>query len=307
MGNQTRIVLLAGFLGAGKTTLLNHIISGRTDMSGILVIVNEFGNIGIDASLIKKQDAEIIELTSGCICCTLAIDLRMLLDKIWKQYNPDTVYIEASGVADPHSLISIFNDDEISSHIDSYRTVTVLDAGFWEMRTIMGDIFRCQIDPADLILMNKVDLLEAEKVTQYLNEVKEILPRTKVLPTVHCRIDLESVLWSETIEANTPFSHDHDKRHGTKMSDKSFVTFSYRNSDPLDEDCFKKFVNELPFNIFRMKGTVRFQDRTAMINHVGGKSDWTDEDKVTETSLIFIGWDIESEGTLLKLKKCRVV
>ncbi|MBI4767920.1 MAG: GTP-binding protein [Deltaproteobacteria bacterium] len=304
MGTKTRIVLLAGFLGAGKTTLLNHIISGKTEMSGIVVIINEFGSIGVDASLIKKKNTEVIELVSGCVCCTLATDLRILLDKIWKTYNPHTLFIEASGVADPHTLISMFKEDGIKSQIESYRTVTVLDAGFWEMRSIMGDIFRCQVDPADLILFNKVDLLEADIIERYLDEVKEILPYTPVVPTVRCRIDLESVLWSDSIKSHTLFSHDHDKGPGPQKADKGFVTLSYQNSEPLDESCFKEFVTELPLNIFRMKGTVRFQDRTVMVNYVGGKNEWTDEGKDSETRLVFIGWDVASEKTLLRLKEC---
>ena len=304
MSNKSKIILIAGFLGAGKTTLLRHIISGKRDMSGLVLVINEFGKIGIDATLIKKEEADIIELTSGCICCTLAIDLKILLKKIFFQYNPHTIFVEASGVADPRSIISVFKEKEIAAHILAQRTVTVLDAGFWEMRSIMGDIFHSQLDPADLILFNKVDLLETDKIKQYLYQVKQELPHTRVIPTVYGRIDLESVLWGHLKQQSKSSVDDHFLEHKAHSAAEGFATFSFQDSSPLNEVCFKRFVSDMPLNIFRLKGTVRFQDRTVMINHVGGKSEWTDEDKVDETRLIFIGWDIECDETLARLKEC---
>jgi len=304
--NQSRVILLAGFLGAGKTTLLKQVLSSKTDMSDTVVIINEFGEIGIDASLVQRRDADIVELTSGCICCTLALDLRILLKKIWVRYDPRYIIIEASGVADPNSLISMFNDDEIKCHIKSYKTVTVLDADFWEMRTIMGKIFNCQIEPADLILLNKIDSIDAEKVTQYMEEIRKSLPGITVIPTVHCRTDLEDVLWGDSRSDHPRLSHNHNEGHGAHTDENGFVTFSYCHSRPMDEDCFKRFVRELPFEIFRLKGTVQFRDRNVLINHVGGKSEWSDRGRVGETRLTFIGWDITYTETEQKLKECQI-
>jgi len=101
---KSGVVLLSGFLGAGKTTLLRNILSWKDDMSDTVVIVNEFGDIGIDGSLIENTNSEIIELTSGCVCCTLATDLTELLNTLCKNYNPKWILIEASGVADPLSI-----------------------------------------------------------------------------------------------------------------------------------------------------------------------------------------------------------
>ncbi len=304
--NESRVVLLAGFLGAGKTTLLKQVLSSKTDMSDTVVIINEFGEIGIDASLIQRQDAEIIELTSGCICCTLALDLRVLLKKIWKRYEPRSIFIEASGIADPNSLISVFNDDEIRRHIKSYRTVTVLDADFWEMRTIMGKIFQCQIEPADLILLNKIDLIDAGKVLQYLKEIRESNPGTTVVPTVHCRTDIEDILWGDSYSDDPRLSHDHNEEHSAHIDENGFVTFSYCNSQPMDEACFKRFVRELPFEMFRMKGTVQFRNRNVLVNHVGGKSEWSDQGRIGETRLTFTGWNTTYAEAEQKLKECQM-
>lgn len=304
--NKSSLVLLAGFLGAGKTTLLKQVLSSKTDMSDTVVIINEFGEIGIDASLIQRQDAEIIELTSGCICCTLALDLRILLKKIWERYDPRFIFIEASGISDPNSLISVFNDHEIRCHIKSYKTVTVLDADFWEMRTIMGKIFQCQIEPADLILLNKIDLIDAEKVLQYLKEIRESNPSTKVVPTVHCRTDLEDIFWGDSYSNDPRLSHDHNEEHSAHIDENGFVTFSYCNSQPMDEACFKRFVRELPFEMFRMKGTVQFSDRNVLVNHVGGKSEWSDQGRIGETRLTFTGWNTTYKEAEQKLKECQM-
>lgn len=304
--NKSRIVLLAGFLGAGKTTLLKQVLSSKTNMSDTVVIINEFGEIGIDASLIQRRNAEIVELTSGCICCTLALDLRILLKKIWEQYKPRYIFIEASGIADPNSLISVFNDYEFRSHIKSYKTVTVLDADFWEMRKIMGKIFQCQIEPADLIFLNKIDLIDAEKVTQYLKEIRESLPNVTIIPTIHCRTDIEDILWGDSYSNHPRLSHDYNEEHSAHTDENGFVTFSYCNSQPLDETCFKRFVRELPFGMFRMKGTVQFRDRNVLVNHVGGKSEWSDQGRVGETRLTFIGWNTTYTEVEQKLKECQM-
>ena len=304
MGDKTKVILLGGFLGAGKTTLLKHILGHQTGMSGTVVIINEFGKIGIDASLIKKEEADIIELTSGCVCCTLAVDLRITLEKVWREYNPQRIIIEASGIADTRSLISLFQEEGISSHLESICTVTVLDAGFWESRTILGEIFNAQLDPADLILLNKIDLLEIEKLRQYLKEVKEMFPLATVRPTVHCRIDPELILPGAETNENKRSRHEHSEGNEAKGDDKDFVTFSYQNSEAIDENRFKKFVNELPLNMFRMKGTVRFEDRTVMINHVGGASEWIDEKEKKETRLVFVGWNVSGDDILARLKRC---
>jgi G3E family GTPase len=304
MENKTRIVLLAGFLGAGKTTLLTHILGHQTGMSGTVVIINEFGKIGIDASLIKKEEADIIELTSGCVCCTLAVDLRITLEKVWREYNPQRIIIEASGIADARSLVSLFQEESISTHLESVCTVTVLDAGFWEKRTILGEIFNAQLDPADLILLNKVDLLEIEKLRQYLKEVEEMFPLATVMPTVHCRIDPELLQPGADKIENKRFRHEHSVGNDAKGDDKDFVTFSYQSSEAINENLFKKFVNELPFNMFRMKGTVGFEDRTVMINHVGGASEWINEEEKKETRLVFIGWNVSGDDILTRLNQC---
>ena len=120
---KSRIILLAGFLGAGKTTLLKRILSWETDLSDTVVLVNEFGDVGIDGALLKDSGSDVVELTSGCICCTLSNDLRRSLLNIWERFRPRKIFIESSGVADPTAIESVLREPKMSPKMETDRIV----------------------------------------------------------------------------------------------------------------------------------------------------------------------------------------
>jgi G3E family GTPase len=327
---KASLLLLAGFLGAGKTTLLRRIISWEADLAETVVLVNEFGDIGIDGALLKDSGSDVIELTSGCICCTLSADLRQSLTNIWNRFKPRRILIESSGVADPYALTSILNQRDISQWMHLDKIITVLDADFWEAREAFGPLFYNQLKEAHLILLNKIDLVEKNKIAQFLKEIHEVIPDTQVIPTIHCAIDPET-LWMETnvkafgikpIHFYKPLSpkihpqashhhlteqdsdeNNHPDHHGP-VEATNYVTFSFQNSQIIDEHRFKAFIHQLPWEVFRIKGPIRFEDRVAMLNFVGGKSDWSTWEGEAETRLAFIGWGIRPEEILPKLKNC---
>ena len=320
---KSDLLLLTGFLGAGKTTLLKRILSWEADLSETVVLVNEFGNIGIDGVLLKESGSDVIELTSGCICCTLSADLHQSLMRIWNRFKPRRILIESSGVADPKSIAPILKEPGLSRLMDLKRTVTVLDADFWEAREAFGPLFYNQLAMADLILLNKIDLVAAEKISQFLGEIHEVIPDSQVVPTIHCGIDPES-LWTaptpktfqlkpirffQPIYANHPMnsSDHHHSRHENEnhtVKATNYVTFSFQDQGIVDETRFINFIKNLPWEVFRIKGPVRFADRMVMLNFVGGKSEWTPWDEESLTQLTFIGWDINSDEILKKLAFC---
>jgi len=327
LGNQPEykadLLLLAGFLGAGKTTLLKRILSWEADLSETVVLVNEFGDIGIDGALLKDSGSDVIELTSGCICCTLSADLHLSLTRLWNRFKPRRILIESSGVADPKSIASVLKEPGLSQYMDHKKTVTVLDADFWEAREVFGPLFYNQLEMADLILLNKIDLAKQEKIPQFLKEIHAVIPGCQVIPTIHCGIDPES-LWvaatPKTLQlkpirffhpissnSNTDSSdhhHSHQEHDNHTVDASSYVTFSFRDSKIVDETRFKKFIRNLPWEVFRIKGPVRFADRVVMLNFVGGKGEWTPWDGDPETRLAFIGWDINPEEILKKASSC---
>jgi G3E family GTPase len=316
---KAKTFVIAGFLGAGKTTLLKHILSWETDLSDTVVIVNEFGDVGIDGSLLKGARSGIVELAGGCICCTMQADLKRTLLNILNTYKPQRILIEATGVADPKAITQTIQNKEFRHRLEMDKVITVLEADFWKERQDMGGFFLNQLQEADLILLNKIDTLEETEIHQTLQEVHETIPRSRVIPTVHCRLDPGS-LWLEKYSnepelrakeffptSDPPFMHNHENQrpHNDHDPEKlGYVAFSFEESEPLDEDCFWQFTQQLPWELFRMKGWVRFPDRTLMVNYAGGRSEWGEWEEEAGTRLAFVGLRVDTGGTIERLKSC---
>ena len=317
------VFLLSGFLGAGKTTLLKRILAWESDLSDTVVLVNEFGDMGIDGDLLKNSGSDVVELTSGCICCTLSADLRQCLTSIWEQYKPRRIFIEASGVADPTAILPILMDSPLTDTMMLEKIVTVLDADLWEGREHFGRLFYNQLETAHLILLNKVDQVDKVIVPRYLKEIHEVIPDCQVVPTIRCGID-PATLWTPATpkglmlkpmdlfrqvslddhgEHHEP-DHGEHRDHGESVRADNFVTFSFEDPRTMDKGRFQRFIEALPWEVFRMKGPVRFDDRTEIINFVGGKGEWSEWDGEPETRLAFIGWQVKREEILEKVGRC---
>jgi G3E family GTPase len=322
---------LSGFLGSGKTTLLKRILSWETNLSETVVIVNEFGDVAIDGALLKDCGSDVVELTSGCICCTLQIDLKQTLEQIRERFRPRRILIEASGIADPATIASLMQEPDIQSHMALKKIVTVLDTECWKAREAFGTVFYNQLTLADLILLNKIDLFDQDEIRRFLKEIHAALPQSRVVPTLYCRVDTETI-WEEVPNKDSQlktadftginllaprrreWQHQrHDKRVGEKQGHNAkaddadnYTAFSFQDPRILDETCFKRFLEDLPWELFRLKGPVRFQDRTAFVNFVGGKSEWTSWAGTAETRLTFIGWNVSGGETIKRLKSCLI-
>ena len=150
------VILITGFLGAGKTTLLRNILQWPGDLSKTAVLVNEFGQIGIDGELLQGFRTPVYELTNGCICCTLQGDFHSTVVEILDGFRPKRLLIEATGVADPYDVLSFLKASRIENRISAPKVVTVLAGDLWEGREYFGPLFYNQIKAAELLLFNKV-------------------------------------------------------------------------------------------------------------------------------------------------------
>ena len=299
------IILIAGFLGAGKTTLLKNILEWPGDLSSTAVLVNEFGKVGIDGELLNGFDTEIVELTNGCICCTMKGDLRKSVKEIMEGFRPSHLFIEATGVADPFEVKDILRSSQLKKHIDSIKIITVVDGDLWEGREYFGPLFYNQIKAAELILFNKVDLLSKEDIPRYLSEVRKINPSCSLVPTHHCQIDSD-VLWNPFMktdqEPEPSFPFVNLIQHSAE--EIGYVTFSYEDNIPFKRDSFLHFIKSLPIKLYRLKGFALLEDKSVYINHVGGKTEWVELDKKESTRLAFVGWQVSEDQIIKDLQVC---
>lgn len=188
------IVILGGFLGSGKTSVLMQLAKAASDFHGesgtpVAIIENEIGDVSVDTKMLSSY--QIKELFSGCICCTLAGDLTACANEIEEKYGPDFLFIEATGMAHPSNVVDIMK--RYAKSKDSVKMIVLADASRWEDLMDYMDVFISnQLKGADIILLNKCDLVSEEETQQILNEIKNINDTAGVIP-ICAKEDLGSI------------------------------------------------------------------------------------------------------------------
>ena len=247
---QTKIpvTVITGYLGSGKTTLLNHILSQQHGRK-IAVIVNEFGEVGIDGQLIVQDDDEqLIEFNNGCLCCTVRGDLIETIGKLRERAGElDAILIETTGLADPAPVAStFFVSDEVRSgtRLDSF--VTVVDAINLEKNLEQSVEAQEQVAFADIILINKIDLASEEAVARIERKVRSLNPLAKVHRSAQGIVDLSLILDSNAfqldakLQVDPAFLGDHEHQH-----DPAIASFVLRESRPIDMNRFMSWMTPL--------------------------------------------------------------
>jgi G3E family GTPase len=310
------ITVVAGFLGAGKTTLLNHILQGEHGWR-IAVLVNDFGSINIDAELITEVDEGMVNLVNGCICCSIRSDLiGAVLKMAGLPDRPEHILIESSGVADPAGIVSSFLEPEIWGRVQLDGVVTVVDA---EQALTLPDeeagLARAQVIGGDLMVLNKVDLVDAARLGQVKNWLRETRPGVPVFETSQCRLPLEILLGTDRRRTATTASaadpvldvHVHDGSAATAAAAQdgdhahdhdhalAFDTWTYASDTPMAFGLMKEVLTHLPDTVFRAKGFVQAVEkphRRLVFQLVGRRATvsagepWGDD--TPQTRLVFI-------------------
>ena len=296
---KTPVTVLTGYLGAGKTTLLNRILS-EPHGKKYAVIVNEFGEIGIDNDLVVGADEEVFEMNNGCICCTVRGDLVRILDGLMRRKGKfDAIIVETTGLADPAPVAqTFFIDENVGRRTKLDAVVTVADAKWLNDRLKDAPEAKNQIAFADVILINKTDLVSPQELADVEARIRGINPYAKLHKTERAKIALDAVLGRNAFDLDRILDlepafleaddHDHDHHHGhdhghhhghghehehehahhhgglKHYHDEEMQSISLKSDKPLDPDKFFPWVQDLVQkegpNILRCKGILDFKD-----------------------------------------------
>ena len=200
---QVPVTVLTGYLGAGKTTLLNRILSEQHGKK-YAVIVNEFGELGIDNDLVVNADEEVFEMNNGCICCTVRGDLIRIIEGLMKRKDKfDGILVETTGLADPGPVAqTFFTDDEVKARTRLDAIVTVVDAKHFLGQLEQGDEAEEQVAFADVILLNKTDLVSADELAKVEGKIRSINRYARIFKTEKSRIGLDAILDKGAFDLN---------------------------------------------------------------------------------------------------------
>ena len=337
------VTVLTGYLGAGKTTLLNRILS-EPHGKKYAVIVNEFGEIGIDNELVVNADEEVFEMNNGCICCTVRGDLVRIIDGLMRRKGKfDAIIVETTGLADPAPVAqTFFMDEQVGAKTKLDAVVTVADAKWLKDRLKDAPEAKNQIAFADVILINKTDLVTPAELSEIEARIRGINPYARLHRTERAKIDIAEVLGRNAFDLDRildiepafleaeehdhehdhhhhhghDHGHDHDHHGGLKhYHDEDMQSVSIKTAKPLNPDKFFPWVQDLVAtegkDILRCKGILNFKDDPErfvfqgvhMILDGDHQRKWRDDEK-RDSRIVFIGRHLPEEKIRSGFESC---
>lgn len=322
------VTILTGFLGSGKTTVLNHILQNCQNLK-VAVLVNEFGDINIDSQLLVAADSDLVELSNGCICCTINESLvDAVLQVLNRPEKVDYLIVETTGVADPLPIAWTFVSTDLRdlTYLDSI--LTLVDVETFTPEHFDSQAALSQIALGDILLLNKTDRVSPAQVQQTEAYLRETKPGARILRSRYGQVPLPLILgvglsqplgYPAPNQHHHPHDHEHDHHdqdhhsHENHASDHlendGFVSVSFVSDRPFKLEKFQTFLTEqMPENIFRAKGLLWFQESgLRYIFQLSGKRYEMSHDQwpaAPQTQLVFIGRDLDSDQIRSQLAAC---
>ncbi|WP_107670230.1 GTP-binding protein [Cyanothece sp. BG0011] len=328
------VTIITGFLGSGKTTLLNHIL---TNQEGIktAVLVNEFGEIGIDNELIVTTDDNMVELNNGCVCCTINEDLVQAVYKVLERPEKvDYLVVETTGLADPLPVALTFLGTELRDMTRLDSIITMVDCANFSLDLFNSEAAHSQIAYGDIIVLNKTDLVDEGDVDSLEIRIRDIKDSARILRTQKSQVPLPLILSVGLFESDKYFDHeeskhdhdhdhdhhhhhdhDHDHHHhdhdhhSHHLENDGFTSISFESDQPFSIRKFQYFLdNQLPANIFRAKGILWFNESEKRhIFHLSGKRFTLEDDEwkgTPKNQLVLIGQNLDKEKLYQQIEHC---
>ena len=324
------VTIITGFLGSGKTTLLNHILTNQEGLK-TAVLVNEFGELGIDNDLIIATEDNMVELSNGCVCCTINDDFKDAVYKVLEREEKiDYLIVETTGLADPLPVALTFLGTELRDMTRLDSIVTLVDCENFSLDLFNSEAAYSQILYGDVILMNKTDLVDKADVDALEVKVREIKADARILHTKQSQVPLPLILSVGLFESDQYFQqsesqhhhHDHDhehdhehhhhhdhEHHSHHLENDGFTSLSFDSDKPFAIRKFQDFLdNKLPTNIFRAKGILWFDESPKRhIFHLSGKRFSIEDEEMKgerKNQLVLIGQNLDHDTLRTQLENC---
>ena len=316
------MVIVAGYLGAGKTSLLNHLLrnSGGTRIG---VVVNDFGSINIDSMLVAGQVDSMVSLGNGCMCCAVDVsDMDAMFDKLaHPRSNIDVIVVEASGLAEPRSLIRLVLGSE-NPRIEYGGLVEVVDAVEFGATRERHPELDTHLRLSDLVVLNKADRVAGEELSEVTETLRDVVGQVPVLATTHGQVDADLLFDAPdrdrrsagpeqlTLDALLDDdNHDHEGGGHSHLHDE-YDSISFTSSRPLDPRALLGFLEDPPDGLFRAKGIIAFAvegERRKFVMHTVGRyirfdaRSWG-RGEPPETQLVVIGTGLDADAISVRLQ-----
>jgi G3E family GTPase len=308
------VSVLTGFLGAGKTTLLNYILKEEHGCK-FAIIVNEVGEIGIDGDLISTQEEEVVQVSNGCLCCTVRKDLVRGVQQLLQKGGFDYLLIETTGVADPGPVAQTFlNIPALTQRARLDSIITVTDAEQLPRQLKEEEVVREQLAMADFILLNKTDLVSEDQLAQIEATIAQFNPHATIFRTTHGKVPLAELLDVNAFDVDRKLAVNPDLLNELKQSSHSGIeSFSFEFDQPFDIDKLEGAIQTMSEQdkIYRSKGFLWFKGnpRRAVFHGVNNRFTifWDrlwEATEIRKSKLVFIGRALDRAKLLKVLNSC---
>lgn len=324
------VSVLVGFLGAGKTTLLNHILSAQHGRK-IAVVVNEFGAVNVDARLVRHTTERLVEMSNGCICCTLRDDLLQELTALSAMPGLEYILIESTGIGEPMPIAQTFYMGDLLSRVRLDSIITVVDAAnFWalyhtesEVEDAKGNpvveplapLLVDQIEFSNIILLNKVDAVTPAEVDELESFVRQLNLAARRHRTVRGQMDVNALINTGLYDYETGAEAEgweaEWNQPTSEVAEYGFGSVVFRSERPLHWPAFEAVLNDWPAGVVRAKGFVAFADRAPiLISQAGELCEIEELEPVAGSSdpditeMVFIGQHLNCEALMRLMTQC---